>query len=58
MHTAQNFRILYKVDQRLSLHNLIISKYHKYSKAPSKKNDSNKTCGYVHDLSIYKTSLV
>jgi hypothetical protein len=46
--TAQNYTILHKVVQSLSQHNLT------FISSVEENNDSNRTCRYVHDLSMYK----
>jgi hypothetical protein len=53
---AQNDRILHKVVQLLSQHNLKMSNHSHIQKLQKENNDSNKACRFVHDLSVYKTS--
>jgi hypothetical protein len=56
---AKKYRILHRVVQRLSQHNLKISAPSPYLKNCFKQNNySNKTYRYVHDLLLYQSSFV
>jgi hypothetical protein len=54
---VQNYRILQKVVQRLFQHNRKTSNHHHIQELRQRNSDSNKTCMYVHDLSL-KTTII
>jgi hypothetical protein len=54
---AQNYRILHKVVQRFSQHNLKNSNHCRIQNFVKKNNDLNKTCTYVHDFRFKKLHL-
>jgi hypothetical protein len=56
-YIAQNYRILHKVVQCWCQHKLKMSN-HRHIQKLLKEYDLNKTCKYIHDLSIYRTSYV
>jgi hypothetical protein len=55
---AHNYRILHRVVQRLSQHNLKISHHSHFKNCVKQNNDSNKTYRYVHDLLLFQSSFV
>jgi glutathione peroxidase-family protein len=52
---TENYKILHKVVQHLYQHNLKIVNYHCIQISVKETNDWNKTCRYVHDVSLSRS---